>query len=368
MGNDIVIITTTGDFHSYAVALNLRRHGAAVTVWHSSDYPKGATETIAFHDNECRIVVHDAENQLPADPAVIWHRRPAITLDRDVLDPADVSFADLSVRMARRSLLSLYGRSAFWVNDSSAAARANSKPLQQMVAADAGFLTPDTLYTNDPKEVRAFMHSKNDSVIFKPITGYVWSDDEKVYMPYSTVMGESRLVADGLLQAVPGIYQEYVPKQYELRITIMGRQAFAAKVPRSSAGRGAVDWRHTGGHLVMEGVELPEAVIERCLHVLRELGLVFGCFDFIVRPDDEYVFLEVNQMGQFLFVEDLTRLPLLAAFTDFLLSASADFVWDGEAGAVSLEELRTDVTAAMDAAMNTHLTAPSRFFPDRITA
>src|SRR6266702_3901016 len=148
MPNEIVIITTTGDFHSYAVALNLRRHGASVTVWHSSDYPKVATETITFRGNECGIVVRDVENQLPVAPTAIWHRRPAITLDRETLDPADVSFADLSCRMARRSLMSLYGRDAFWVNNSAAAAGANSKPLQQMIAAEAGLSTPDTLYTN----------------------------------------------------------------------------------------------------------------------------------------------------------------------------------------------------------------------------
>jgi glutathione synthase/RimK-type ligase-like ATP-grasp enzyme len=227
--------------------------------------------------------------------------------------------------------------------------------------------TPDTLYTNDPKEIRAFIRAKGGRLIFKPITGHIWSDDEKIYMPYSTMMSESSLVADELLQAAPGIYQEYVPKQYELRVTIMGRQAFAVKIPRGSSARGEIDWRLAGEHLVMEGVELSEAIVEKCLHVLRELGLVFGCFDFIVRPDDEFVFLEVNQMGQFLFVEDFAGLPLLAAFSDFLLAASADFVWDRDPAAVSLEELRTAVSADIVAAMNTHLTAPSRFVPDRVT-
>lgn len=32
---------------------------------------------------------------------------------------------------------------------------------------------------------------------------------------------------------------------------------------------------------------------------MRKLGIIFGCFDFIVTPDEEYVFLEVNPMGQF---------------------------------------------------------------------
>jgi glutathione synthase/RimK-type ligase-like ATP-grasp enzyme len=367
MRNEIVIITTTGDFHSYAVAQNLRRRGASVTVWHSNDYPKGATETIAFRNKECKMTVRDIEQQLPVNPTAVWHRRPAMTLDLDTLDPADVSFADLSCRMARRSLFSLYGRDAFWVNDFTAGARSNIKPLQQRVAVEAGFITPDTLYTNDPKEVRAFLRANGGSIIFKPISAHGWSDDEKIYTPYSAVLTEESLVADELLQSAPGIFQEYVPKQFELRITIMGRQAFAAKIPKPSDDRASVDWRLAGEQLVMEGIELPEAVVEKCLDVLRELGLVFGCFDFIVRPDDEFVFLEVNQMGQFLFVEDFSGLPLLAAFTDFLLARNRDFVWDRDPSAVTLEEIRRDAAAEMAAAEVTHLTAPSRYVPDRIT-
>jgi glutathione synthase/RimK-type ligase-like ATP-grasp enzyme len=230
-----------------------------------------------------------------------------------------------------------------------------------------GFVTPDTLYTNDPKEVRAFLRANGGRIIFKPMTAHVWTDDEKIYMPYSTVLTEESLVADKLLQAAPGIFQEYVPKQYELRVTIMGRQAFAAKIPRPSDDRAAVDWRLAGERLVMEGVELPEAVIQKCLDVLRELGLVFGCFDFIVRPDGEIVFLEVNQMGQFLFVEDFSGMPLLAAFTDFLLARDRDFVWDRDPSAVTLEQIRRDAAADMAAAQGTHLTAPSRYVPDRMS-
>jgi glutathione synthase/RimK-type ligase-like ATP-grasp enzyme len=367
MRNEIVIIATTGDFHSHAVALSLRRRGASVTVWHSNDYPKSAAETIVFRHNECRVAVSDLQNPLPENPAVVWHRRPAITLDRGALDPADAPFAELSARMARRSLMAVYGRNAFWVNDPQAATRADSKPLQQSIAAEAGFTTPDTVYTNDPREIRAFIRSQGGRAIFKPLTPYVWSDDEKVYMSYSTVVGESGLVADPLLQAVPGIYQEYVPKQYELRVTVMGRQAFAAKIPPPSDARSAIDWRLAGDRLVMEPFALDEAVVERCVQVMRRLGLVFGCFDFIVRPDGEIVFLEVNQMGQFLFVEERSGLPLIAAFTDFLLSGSADFVWDGGPGDVSFHTLRSEASDEMTAAAAAHLEPPSRFWPDRIT-
>ena len=36
---------------------------------------------------------------------------------------------------------------------------------------------------------------------------------------------------------------------------------------------------------------------------MRKMGLVFCALDFIVTQDDEYVFLEVNEQGQFLWIE-----------------------------------------------------------------
>ena len=65
---------------------------------------------------------------------------------------------------------------------------------------------------------------------------------------------------------------------------------------------------------------------EWCRALLRRLGLVFGCIDFIVTPEGEYVFLEVNQMGQFLWVELANpEFPLLQAFAEFLVSQDPEF-------------------------------------------
>ena len=54
--------------------------------------------------------------------------------------------------------------------------------------------------------------------------------------------------------------------------------------------------------------------------LMRMLGLAFGCIDLIVTPQGEYVFLEVNEMGQFLWVEQREpACPLLRAFATMLI-------------------------------------------------
>jgi hypothetical protein len=64
---------------------------------------------------------------------------------------------------------------------------------------------------------------------------------------------------------------------------------------------------------------------------MARAGIVFGCFDFIVTPSGETCFLEVNPMGQFLWLElHLPELPLLDAMCAFLVSGDPRFVHDGQ--------------------------------------
>jgi hypothetical protein len=48
---------------------------------------------------------------------------------------------------------------------------------------------------------------------------------------------------------------------------------------------------------------LPEKFRDRLLAFHSRARLVYGAYDFIVTPGGEYVFLEVNQVGQWLWIE-----------------------------------------------------------------
>jgi hypothetical protein len=44
----------------------------------------------------------------------------------------------------------------------------------------------------------------------------------------------------------------------------------------------------------------------------------------VLTPDGRYVFLEINPNGQYLWVEDLARLPITEAICDLLISRDAE--------------------------------------------
>jgi hypothetical protein len=327
MRSRILMLTKDDDAHAYAVYLGLLHKGGDPVLWHTVDFPVAETESILLSGGDLVLSIHGPRIDL-SDQAFrsIWRRRPSQIL-APRLHLADREFAQAECRSFRQSLFCLLSPDAFWVNPPAAAMLGSRKPLQLHIAQMLGVTVPETLFTNDPNAIRYFIRHQGGQVIFKTLTGVSWNEQGSSWAPYTTLLREEDLIEDFLLKATPGIYQELVAKDFELRVTVMGNRVFAAKIRSQETIVGKLDWRRAYDELLMEPYSLPSSVEELCRQLVQRLGLVFGCLDFIVTPSGDYVFLEVNEMGQFLFVERYTGLPLLDAFCEFLLQGKADFDW-----------------------------------------
>lgn len=61
---------------------------------------------------------------------------------------------------------------------------------------------------------------------------------------------------------------------------------------------------------------------QKCLALVKNLGLVFGCIDMIVTPEGKYVFLEINPNGQWMWIEELSELPIAESIVSMLIKGS----------------------------------------------
>ncbi|MGI8308784.1 hypothetical protein [Saccharopolyspora hattusasensis] len=52
--------------------------------------------------------------------------------------------------------------------------------------------------------------------------------------------------------------------------------------------------------------------------MLRELGLVYGAFDFVIGADGKWTLLELNPTGQYGFLEHHTGVDLTGQLADLL--------------------------------------------------
>lgn len=325
----VIILTSPSEVHAFAAQEVLKRKGVDAHLWHTSDLPILQAGSLWLGDGQRSYEVIGPELEVRDSRITsVWVRRPASPVIPEQLEPADREFAFRESTLFLRSLQVEVGSGAFWVNPPESQRRANLKTEQLKSALDAGFRIPRTLCSNDPARIRGFLRQNKKGTIYKSFFPISWRTIDGVATLFSSVVEEEDLPEDPVLRASPGIFQELVAKAYELRITAIGNRLFTAKFRSQEIPEGRIDWRAAFDRLPMEPADVPNPVAEACRRVMASLGLVFGCFDVIVTPDGDYVFLEVNEMGAFLWIEErIESLPLLDAFCEFLIQGKADFHW-----------------------------------------
>ena len=191
------------------------------------------------------------------------------------------------------------------VNPIESTYKTRSKITQLKIAQKCGFKLPETLVSNSAENIKQFIkNAPKKGVIYKPFTSYYWTDDNGMKLLYTDKISLKDLPSDEMLQVVPGIYQKYVEKKFELRVTCFGSHISAVKIHSQQHADGQTDWRTIPGQeLVLSPYELSSSIKNKIIRFMKEIGVVFGCFDFIVTPEEDIVFLELNEQGQFLWVE-----------------------------------------------------------------
>jgi glutathione synthase/RimK-type ligase-like ATP-grasp enzyme len=220
----------------------------------------------------------------------LWYRRS--TVKQTLPDGADATYELHIYRSVDRVLEGIllnefHGR---WVSHPVATQLAENKLLQLRAAERAGLRIPSTLVSQAPGLIRSFC-AAHPGAIIKPV-----ATPRGVGMASTAVVSQALLDSDEVLALTPSIYQECIPGERHLRISVVGERCDGALIEATD-----LDWRFDL-NVPFSPYKL-DAKLERQLRAtLRELGLVMGIFD-VKLTDDEPVFLEVNSQGQFLFVE-----------------------------------------------------------------
>ena len=321
----ILILTTRGDHHTKVVVEALQKKGAAAFVYDADTFPVLATATVRFSHGipEYTLRSGDKKTDLRAIETV-WLRRLFPPTPIQTMSDAHQKFAASESQHLLRSLwASLEDKN--WISTFDATRTASGKPYQLKMAGACGFEIPETLFTSVPAEALEFYDRCSGNVIYKPQT--IISSASEAGTPPRQVF-TNRVRHEDLVQRkeeirlAPCLFQEYVPKHVELRVTVIGDEIFAVAIHSQDSDLTKDDWRKYGEHwhkVRHEVFSLSEDVERSIREFMQRTGLAFGAFDFIVTPDGRTVFLEVNPSGQWLWLEKATGLPLVDRFTDHLM-------------------------------------------------
>lgn len=250
----------------------------------------------------------------------IWHRRLEIggRIPRCIEPQLRMASIDESSRAVKGMLESL---KAFRMDPEPVIRRAEHKQLQLQVARDLGMDIPRTLFTNDPGAVRAFARECEAGIVTKMLSSFAVYEEglEKVVFT-NPVSREDLEDLDGL-NLCPMTFQEHLPKALELRTTVVGDRVFTASIDSQVSEAAQYDWRKDGVALMKEWqlFELPRPLEQQLLRLMDYFELNYGAIDFILTPDGRYVFLEINPVGEFFWLEDYPGLPISSAIADVLL-------------------------------------------------
>jgi glutathione synthase/RimK-type ligase-like ATP-grasp enzyme len=318
----ILILTMRHDSHTDLLIQVLRkRHGdTEVFRFNYDDFPVFGSLTAEFTQDGVKGHMTMRGRKIDyADIRVVWNRRK-VHYQFGSMDEQYVTLARNETGGAFDGVLHSLEPHTFWINPLGAQRVAHRKLLQLSVAAKVGFSIPHTMVTNDPEEAVGFFGVAPEEYCSKAVELGALGETSSVgtYTQRLSQQHTQPPLSDSI-RVFPTLFQKYIPKSFEVRATVFGNQLYAAAIDNQSNPARAVDWRrYNDGPAPMAPLELPDWVKEKCLAVLKGLGLVFGCFDFIVTPDGDYVFLEVNPMGQFGFVQQNAGIPIFEAFADYL--------------------------------------------------
>jgi hypothetical protein len=321
----VLIFGFPQDIHIHAVRWALDKIGAGHQILYTPDMPDRLRSSVRISPGTDAMASFrsGAVRGTTGSYDTVWYRRSG-----DVMRPPGMSQADWAVSAREsdhliRTLRRCLAPGAYWVNDLEAREHARLKVPQLVAARNCSLTIPDTLLSNDPTEIRRFYaEHRQQGVIFKLNVQTYWADPNGAsHVLFTTVLREEDLVDDEALSSCPAIYQRKVEKAYELRVTCMDERCFTVRLDSQARAITHSDWRaDLCSPLKPRLHKLPPRIEERCIMLMRKLGLAFGCIDLIVTPQGEHVFLEVNEMGQFLWVEhDEPGCPMLQAFASLLV-------------------------------------------------
>ncbi|MCB0397406.1 MAG: hypothetical protein KDD36_12160 [Flavobacteriales bacterium] len=188
-----------------------------------------------------------------------------------------------------------------WLSYPSNVYEAESKLYQIKLAKEINFQIPETLVTNRHAYLRDFYDKHKGNIIVKPLHHGRIRYDQKIKTIFTNKLESSLIDQMDEFDLTPSIYQEYIEKEYEIRVTVVGEKVFAAKVNSQESEESKIDWRKKKAPFTC--YELPAQISEKCLSLTKKLNLKFGAIDLIRKPNGEYIFLEINPNGQWVWLE-----------------------------------------------------------------
>ncbi|MER7959191.1 ATP-grasp ribosomal peptide maturase [Streptomyces sp. NPDC096030] len=302
-GRTVLVLTNQLDSTADMVVDRLNHRCVPVFRCDTAEFPMELTLTATLGEGWGGVLDNGHRTLDLAQVRSVYFRRPEEFRLPDSMSEAGRRFAAAQSRAGFVGVA--VSLPCLWINHPARDLDANHKPSQLTVARRFGLEPPRSIITNDPDAARAFAAGIGAPVITKSLGA-----------PVDTVVVDPDDLDDSV-RLCAHLFQEWIDKDHEVRLTVVGDRFFAVEI-HAGSDEARIDWRTDYQSLTYRATTVPGQVRRAVTAFMRQFGLVFGALDFIVTPSGQWRFLEVNPNGQWSWIEHRTGVPISHAIAELL--------------------------------------------------
>ncbi|MEV6758466.1 ATP-grasp ribosomal peptide maturase [Streptomyces sp. NPDC051214] len=321
MAAPVLIIAAPDDWPTDRIVVELERRGGEVFRMDTADFPQHLN--LAGRIDQGRAWTGDLTTRHRtvelSRVGAVYYRTPGAFRFPPGMSGPEERFAAAQARAGLGGVLSAL--QCRWVNHPTAMARAEYKPVQLASARVCGLRIPSTLVTNRPEEVATFAAQTGGRIVYKPVSSPVLIETGQLKSVYTQRLRPEDLEDLVGIDTTVHLFQAWVDKEYEVRLTVVGERMFAVAIHAGSQAAHE-DWRSDYGSLTYTATTVPDEVSAGMRALMGRLQLRYSAADFIVGPDGRWTFLEVNPCGQWDWIQGASGLPIAEAIADELQGVS----------------------------------------------
>ena len=314
----VLVITRANDATADHVLYRMADRNIPYLRLNSEDF--GTTEITLRFPNICDSVLRIRGTRIVIGKIRgVWLRRLAKPQACQIHEPEARAFAELEMDFTLRWFIDLLSNYCPVLDGETRALDGRNKCDQLAIVDTFGLQIPATLITNDPTTAKDFV-KKHKAVAIKSVAGYGRQVEGGFYTVYTNIVTKDILDQFESVRLAPVCLQEYVDKEFELRVTVVGQEVFGCRIDSQDTKKTRVDWRRYDRTTPYSVYTINQELSGRLIAIMKHYDIRFAAFDLIVTSDGRIVFLEMNPSPQFLWIEELTGMPITDAIIDDILA------------------------------------------------
>lgn len=199
-----------------------------------------------------------------------------------------------------------------------------NKLVVNEIAEKHGLKIPAFKIAKNNNQIVSF-EEKKSGLISKAISNGVYNTIENHrFYSYTELIEDELLNINKEINFFPSLIMEKVEKESEIRTFYLDGHFFSMVIFSQASSQTKVDFRKYNNQKPnkTEPYNLPENIENKLEKLFNELGLNCGSIDLIVDTNGDYIFLEINPVGQYGMVSEPCNYNLDKKIAKYLINGS----------------------------------------------